>query len=114
MSKLFKYFVFFVVLVAIFSLGIIFYQKEVKVPLKSQKIIGATIRPFALSTESVHGDPLTTIDQEMEFLLKLGANSVRFNDEPASGGPPPPLFSPPPQKKKTRARFFSKLPPRLF
>ena len=85
MSKLFKYFVFFVVLVAIFSLGIIFYQKEVKVPLKSQKIIGATIRPFALSTESVHGDPLTTIDQEMEFLLKLGANSVRFNDEPASG-----------------------------
>lgn len=85
MSKLLIYFVFFVILVAIFSLGIIYYQKEVKAPLKPQKMVGATIRPFALSTESVTGDPLTTIDQEMSFLVELGANAVRFNDEPAIG-----------------------------
>lgn len=85
MSKLLKNIGFFVVLVAIFSLGMIFYQKEIKSNLKPRKMIGATIRPFALSTESVTADPYLSIDQEMKFLVKLGANAARFNDEPADG-----------------------------
>ena len=39
MSKLLKYFVFFVSLVAVFSLGIIFYQKEIRKPISPQTIL---------------------------------------------------------------------------